>query len=121
MYNVSESTISEQVKYKLSHLCSSIDMQGSLDLAYEYWTLISFPFSFAKMKCTYQGKTHCSTQESLRSSYDIEVNFDRLDICSLTLQENKKKGFRFNLSIRISTYLVLEIVLDQYLNNDTYA
>jgi hypothetical protein len=26
-YNVSESTISEQVRYKLSHLCSSIDMQ----------------------------------------------------------------------------------------------
>jgi hypothetical protein len=33
----------------------------------------------------------------------------------------QEKGFRLNSSIRISTYLVLEIALDQYLHNDTCA
>jgi hypothetical protein len=33
----------------------------------------------------------------------------------------QEKGFRLISSIRISTYLVLEIALDQYLHNDTYA
>jgi hypothetical protein len=35
-YNVSESGNSEQVRQRLSHLYSSIDMQESLDFAYEY-------------------------------------------------------------------------------------
>jgi hypothetical protein len=33
----------------------------------------------------------------------------------------QEKRFRLNSSIRIITYLVLEIVLDQYLHNDIYT
>jgi hypothetical protein len=33
--------------------------------------LSPFSFSFARMKCTYQGKTHCPTKESLKASYGI--------------------------------------------------
>jgi hypothetical protein len=33
----------------------------------------------------------------------------------------QEKGFRLDSSIRISIYLILEIALDQYLHNDTYA
>jgi hypothetical protein len=33
--NINESTIKEQVRYKLSYLCSSNDMQESLDFLYE--------------------------------------------------------------------------------------
>jgi hypothetical protein len=38
-----------------------------------------------------------------------------------TLQENKEKKYKLNSSTRIITYLVLEIALDQYLHNDSYA
>jgi hypothetical protein len=33
--NLCESTIKEQVRYKLSYLCSSNDIQESLDFLYE--------------------------------------------------------------------------------------
>jgi hypothetical protein len=39
------------------------------------------------------------------------MNFDRLAIWSLTLQENKVERHKLNSSTRISTYLILEIVL----------
>jgi hypothetical protein len=49
------------------------------------------------------------------------MNFEWLIIWSLTLQQNKEKRYMLNSSIRISTYLILEIALDQYLHSDSYA
>jgi hypothetical protein len=37
------------------------------------------------------------------------------------LQENKEKIYKLNSTIRISTYLVLEIALDKHLYNDSYT
>jgi hypothetical protein len=58
------------VRYILSYLCSSINLQVSLDFLYEFKLLASFLSSFAKIECTYQDKTYCSTKEPLRASYD---------------------------------------------------
>jgi hypothetical protein len=44
-------------------------LQVSLDFLYEFKLLASFLSSFAKIECTCQDKTHCSTKEPLRASY----------------------------------------------------
>jgi hypothetical protein len=44
-------------------------LKVSLDSLYEFKLLASFLSSFAKIECTCQDKTHCSTKEPLRASY----------------------------------------------------
>jgi hypothetical protein len=102
------------VRDKLSYLCSSINLQVSLDFLYEF----KFLSSFVRIECTYQDKTHCSTKEPLRASYGRrKMIFSKMPYGFLLLQENKVKRHKLNSSTRISTYLVLEIALDQYLHN----
>jgi hypothetical protein len=67
--SVNEITTMEQVKHELSYLCSSINLPVSLDFLFEYYILVSFSCSFAKIKCIIQDKTYCSTKEPLRALY----------------------------------------------------
>jgi hypothetical protein len=73
------------------------------------------------MKCTYQGKTHCFRKEPLKISYGIKEWILGNLLYNFSLWKRQGKRDKLNISPRITTYLVLEIALGQYLHKGSYT
>jgi hypothetical protein len=65
------------MRYRLSYLCSSINLQVSLDFLYEFKLLVSFLSLFAKIECTYQDKNTLLHKRAIKSIiWQEEMNFE---------------------------------------------